>query len=164
MTVSVQFSDEHNYVNDNNRELLEQLINTAAHHMRLVGGEVSVSFVNNDEIRMLNRDYREKDRPTDVLSFPMYEQEELQQWQATDETNHMTEHDGIPLLLGDIIISIPKAKEQAEEYNHSLERELGFLLIHGFLHLLGYDHEDESSESKMFSLQEDILKKHGLVR
>ena len=104
-------------------------------------GEVSVSIVDNTEIRHLNRKYRGIDAPTDVLSFPM---------------------DGY--VLGDIVISLEKAVEQAEEFGHSIERELGFLAAHGMLHLLGYDHKDEDSESEMFTAQEEILEAVGLGR
>jgi len=97
--------------------------------------EVSVSIVGNEEMRSLNREYREIDAPTDVLSFPQ---------------------DGA--VLGDIVISLEKAVEQAKEYGHGIERELGFLTAHGMLHLLGYDHEDEDSEREMFAAQEEILK------
>jgi len=104
-------------------------------------GEVSVSIVDNAEIRELNREYRKKDVPTDVLSFPM---------------------DGY--VLGDIIISMEKAVEQAQEYGHSVERELGFLVAHGMLHLLGYDHMDEGGEREMFAAQKEILEAVGLGR
>lgn len=104
-------------------------------------GEVSVSLVNNAEIRELNLEYRLIDAPTDVLSFPM---------------------DGY--VLGDIVISMEKAVEQAQEYGHGIERELGFLAAHGMLHLLGYDHEDEKEECEMFGAQEEILEAVGLGR
>jgi len=102
-------------------------------------GEVSVSLVNNEEIHELNLKYRGIDAPTDVLSFPM---------------------DGY--ILGDIVISMEKAIEQAKEYGYGIERELGFLVAHGMLHLLGYDHEDKSSEREMFTAQEGILEAVGL--
>jgi len=153
--LEVHFLDEHEYVTQEQIELINALLNTAAEAEGLEEGEVSITFVNNEEIQALNRDYREKDQPTDVLSFPMYEadEEEIEVFDADE-----------PLMLGDIIISIPRTKEQAEEYNHSFERELGFLAVHGFLHLLGYDHENEEMEKEMFSRQEEILSKHGLVR
>lgn len=155
MKLEVHFLDEHEYVTQEQIELINALLNTAAEAEGLEEGEVSITFVNNEEIQALNRDYREKDQPTDVLSFPMYEadEEEIEVFDADE-----------PLMLGDIIISIPRTKEQAEEYNHSFERELGFLAVHGFLHLLGYDHENEEMEKEMFSRQEEILSKHGLVR
>ena len=118
--------------------------------------EVSVTFVDNEEIHTLNREYREKDKPTDVLSFPMWEREELFDGSALD---------GNSILLGDIIISAEKAKEQAEEYGHSLERELAFLSVHSTLHLLGYDHERSEKEDRyMNHKQENVLNKIGLTR
>ena len=94
--------------------------------------EVSVSFVDNESIHKLNLEYREKDKPTDVLSFPMWEKEELCDGSALD---------GHAVTLGDIIISAEKAQAQAQEYGHSIEREICFLSVHSVLHLLGYDHE-----------------------
>jgi probable rRNA maturation factor len=118
--------------------------------------EVSVSFVDNDAIHKLNLEYREKDKPTDVLSFPMWEKEELSDGSALD---------GHAVTLGDIIISAEKAKSQAEEYGHSLEREICFLSVHSILHLLGYDHEtSEEDEAYMKNKQEDVLIKIGLPR
>ncbi|MFN8672104.1 MAG: rRNA maturation RNase YbeY [Candidatus Sericytochromatia bacterium] len=103
--------------------------------------EVSITFVDNEEIKDLNREYRNKDYATDVLSFPFENEFNLP----------------INNILGDIIISLEKAKEQAEEYGHSFNRELGFLIVHGVLHLLGYDHETKEQEEEMFSLQKKIL-------
>jgi probable rRNA maturation factor len=118
--------------------------------------EVSVSFVDNEAIHKLNLEYREKDKPTDVLSFPMWEKEELYDGSALD---------GHAVTLGDIIISAEKAKSQAEEYGHSLEREICFLSVHSILHLLGYDHEtSEEDEAYMKNKQEDVLIKIGLPR
>ena len=118
--------------------------------------EVSVSFVDNEAIHKLNLEYREKDKPTDVLSFPMWEKEELSDGSALD---------GHAVTLGDIIISAEKAKSQAEEYGHSLEREICFLSVHSILHLLGYDHEtSEEDEVYMKTKQEDVLVKIGLPR
>lgn len=99
----------------------------------------------------MNATYRNKDAPTDVLSFPLEEGEE-------EFSSFAGLADGQPLLLGDIIISMERAEEQAQSYGHSLERESAFLFIHGLLHLLGYDHENSQAEEKeMFALQEDIL-------
>lgn len=115
--------------------------------------EVSVTIVDNETIRQLNRDYRQVDLPTDVLSFPQWEPGET-----------MESAGDAPVPLGDIIISFPRAREQAEAYGHSLEREIGFLAVHGFLHLLGYDHETEEEERRMFARQEEILGRVGLKR
>lgn len=121
--------------------------------------EVNLFLVNNEEIRRINREQREIDRVTDVLSFPMLEQE-------NGETVIYDEDfvDG-RVLLGDIVISAERAKEQAEAYGHSFLRELGFLTVHSLLHLLGYDHEtSEEEEKEMFEKQEKILRSVGLTR
>jgi probable rRNA maturation factor len=116
--------------------------------------EVSVRFVDNETIHALNRDYRGVDRPTDVLSFPLGEN-------GVYDTNLDTG----AKLLGDIVISVPKAMEQAEAYNHSLQREIGFLTVHSMLHLLGYDHENGGIEEvHMREKEETVLTKIGLKR
>ena len=155
MNLHVEFLDEQAYLKEEQIKLLEALLTTAARMEELEEGEVSITFVDDQEIQEINKTYRGKDQPTDVLSFPMYEADE-EEIEVVDEEE--------PLLLGDIIVSIPRAKEQAEEYQHSFERELGFLVVHGFLHLLGYDHESEEDEQKMMTRQEEILSEHGLVR
>lgn len=116
--------------------------------------EVSISFVNNQEMRKLNKEYRNIDKETDVLSFPLAEfiEEELN---TEDEGAEYIEEE---IVLGDIVISMEKAAEQSEEYGHSFKRELAFLLVHGMLHLLGYDHDEEASEGEIFDKQEEILK------
>ncbi|MFB4164884.1 rRNA maturation RNase YbeY [Alteribacillus sp. JSM 102045] len=116
------------------------------------GSELSVTIVDNEQIHSINQQYRGVDRPTDVISFALNEDEEI-----ADNTE-------VPNLLGDIVISIEKAKEQAENYGHSLERELGFLAVHGLLHLLGYTHDTAEAEKEMFSRQESILSDYGLKR
>lgn len=111
--------------------------------------EVSVTLCDGARIRELNRDFRGIDRVTDVLSFPLFEEEE--------------DLEIIP--LGDIVINMVRADEQAKEYGHSFERELAFLVVHSMLHLLGYDHEEgKAQESEMFACQEEILSSMGLVR
>ena len=117
--------------------------------------ELSVTFVDNERIQEINKEYRHKDMPTDVISFAM---EELGEGEIALIGVDM------PRVLGDIIISIPKAKSQADEYGHTFMRELGFLAVHGFLHLLGYDHEVEEDEKVMFSRQKDLLDAYGLER
>ncbi len=119
--------------------------------------EVSVSFVDNEEIHKLNLEYRGKDKPTDVLSFPM--------WEGDEEGIGDIDPNGEAVLLGDIILSVEKAYSQAEEYGHSIERELAFLSVHSTLHLLGYDHEvSEEDEAYMNKKQEEVLTKIGLPR
>lgn len=113
--------------------------------------EVSVVFTDNEGIRALNREYRGRDCPTDVLSFAQDEGEKI----ASPGDLH---------LLGDIVISLEKAMEQASDYGHSLEREAGFLAAHGMLHLLGYDHQTPEEEKKMQELTERVLQELDLVR
>ncbi len=116
--------------------------------------EVSVRLVDNEIIHELNKTYRNIDRPTDVLSFPLGENGEYD----TDLTSGAK-------LLGDIVISVERAMEQAQEYNHSLQREIGFLTVHSMLHLLGYDHEGGGLEEvRMREKEETVLTKIGLKR
>lgn len=116
--------------------------------------EVSVSFVDNNEIRRLNRLYRDKDKPTDVLSFPLGEN-------GVYDVNNETG----AVLLGDVVISIETAIKQAKMYNHSLEREVGFLTVHSMLHLLGYDHETSPLEAeRMHEKEEMVLERLGVTR
>ncbi len=116
--------------------------------------EVSVTFVDNEKIHELNLKHRNIDRETDVLSFPLGE-----------NGVYDVDLDTGAKLLGDIVISIPKAMEQAEEYNHSLQREIGFLTVHSMLHLLGYDHVDGGLQQvHMREKEETVLTKLGLKR
>ena len=116
--------------------------------------EVSVTFVNNDEIRRLNNEYRSIDRVTDVLSFPLGEN-------GVYDFNNETG----AYMLGDIVISIQTALKQAKLYGHSLEREIGFLTVHSMLHLLGYDHEQGGVEARnMRETEEQILDNLGISR
>lgn len=122
--------------------------------------EVSIVLVENEEIRGINQQFRAKDSDTDVLSFPMLQMEDgrfLEAPGACDKVNGN-------LLLGDIVISVPKALEQAKSYGHSPHRELAFLTVHGLLHLLGYDHEKPEEEEVMTAKQEKILTELGLPR
>lgn len=156
MILNIDFIDETNEVTKEQMDIIERLLNYAAEIERVPNGaEVGISFVDNERIRIINRDYRGKDKPTDVISFALEEKGEGEVEIVGAD---------IPPLLGDIIISIPKAKEQAKEYGHSFMRELGFLAVHGFLHLLGYDHKTEEEEKVMFSKQKDILERYGLTR
>ncbi|MCI8805719.1 MAG: rRNA maturation RNase YbeY [Clostridiales bacterium] len=115
--------------------------------------EISITIVTNDEIKKINSKFRNIDRPTDVLSFPMIDF-------ANGEIPDFSEI----IILGDIIINIDKALLQADEYGHSLERELGFLTAHSMLHLLGYDHMEAEDEKIMFKKQKEILNNVGLKR
>ncbi|GLC88575.1 rRNA maturation RNase YbeY [Lysinibacillus piscis] len=154
--LTIDFTDETNQVKATHIELVEQLLQHAATSEGITEEtEVSVTFVTNDTIQDINREYRDKDQPTDVISFAL---EEL------GEGEMEVVFEGMPRILGDIIISTDRAQEQAEEYGHSFERELGFLAVHGFLHLLGYDHMDPADEQVMFGKQDAILQSFGLGR
>jgi probable rRNA maturation factor len=141
-------------------EAQEQLVEkVAARALEMAGrpelseAEVSITFVDDAAITDLNRDHRGLHRPTDVLSFSQLEGEELA---ALPE--------GEPILLGDIVVSLERCVEQAADYGHSFERELGFLVAHGMLHLLGWDHQTPEDEAAMMGKTEEILGGLGLTR
>ena len=150
---TIDFNDHTNLVKDEWYHQIEDLINFAKEKENIhEDAELSVTFVDKDEIQEINKNYRDKDKVTDVISFALEE----------DEPDIIGLD--IPRVLGDIIICTDVAKEQAEFYNHSFERELGFLALHGFLHLLGYDHMNEEDEKEMFGRQKEILNAYGLTR
>ncbi len=119
--------------------------------------EISVVLTDNEGIRVLNAEHREIDRATDVLSFPMFDYDE-------DGNILKDPFESGALCLGDIVISLERAAEQAEEYGHSFRREVGFLTVHSMLHLLGYDHMTPEEETEMFGYQREILSHMGLSR
>ncbi|MEK4269984.1 rRNA maturation RNase YbeY [Bacillus sp. FSL W8-0940] len=156
MSLILDISDETGRLSEGQLEEIGKLLQFAAKEENVADqAEVSVTVVTNEEIQQINKEYRGKDYPTDVISFALEEDGE-------GEVEIIGAD--MPPVLGDIIISADKAKEQAEEYGHSLMRELGFLSVHGFLHLLGYDHMTEEEEKEMFTKQKDLLNKYGLSR
>lgn len=156
MTLEIDFQDEGQQIQDTLLELLNNILQYCAKEQHIENAELSIVFVDNARIQEINAHYRDKDQPTDVISFALEEEDE-------GEIPILAEVD-FPRMLGDIIISVPKAREQAEDYGHSFEREMGFLAVHGFLHLLGYDHMTNEEEQKMFGLQEQLLDSFGLTR
>ena len=164
MKLQLAWSNEQNEyeITESLISMLESILQKAGEMENVLEGEVALTFVDDEQIHELNRDYRGIDRPTDVLSFAMNESldEELDIVYELEEG----EETELPEVLGDIIISVQRAKQQSEEYGHSLERELGFLFVHGFLHLLGYDHQDDASEAEMMGKQEAVLAQVGLTR
>lgn len=114
---------------------------------------INIVLTNPQNIRKMNKEYRSIDKETDVLSFPMFEKEEL-------ENREVSNLD----ILGDIVISIERVKEQAEEYGHSFERELAYMAVHGFYHLMGYDHIDENDKIIMRQKEENILEKLKILK
>lgn len=160
--VDIAIYDETDRTNQKHMDLIEQVIISAAKKLRLEDNfEVSVTIVDNNRIHEINKEYRLIDRPTDVISFAIEDNDDEFEIFFDD-----LDDDDIPLprLLGDIFISMDKAEEQAEEFDHSIEREIGFLTVHGFLHLNGYDHQTEEEEKEMFALQDIILEENGLER
>ncbi|MDO5416748.1 MAG: rRNA maturation RNase YbeY [Lachnospiraceae bacterium] len=127
--------------------------------------EVNVVLTDNEEIHQLNLEYREIDRPTDVLSFPMLEYESPSDFSRVEEDyeDSFNPETG-ELMLGDIIISVDKVEEQAESYGHSQTRELAFLVAHSMLHLCGYDHMEEDEREEMERKQREILERGGYNR
>lgn len=134
--------DEERLLNDYTRYLVDKL--------RLDNCEFNIIIVDNEEIRKINKDYRNIDKETDVISFALEDEMDIK-------------YDNFR-LLGDIYISLDKAYEQAMEYGHSRERELCFLITHGVLHLLGYDHMEPDDEKEMFTLQESLLEGYNMGR
>lgn len=132
---------------------VQQAANKVGELYGLETAEVSVTLTNNAYIHKLNKQYRNIDRPTDVLSFALNEGEEPEIVNGP-EVN----------VLGDIIISVEQAIGQAAEYGHSVEREMAFLTVHGMLHLLGYDHMEESERSEMRKEEEYVMEKLGIAR
>lgn len=118
---------------------------------------VSITLTTPKQIHEINKKYRNVDRPTDVLSFPMFEKDELEQ---KIKDNSFLHED----VLGDIVISIEQVKKQAEEYGHSFERELSYMVVHGFYHLMGYDHIKEEDKLKMRPKEEKVLNLLGITR
>lgn len=118
---------------------------------------ITITLTDAENIRSINKKYRNIDKATDVLSFPMFEKDELKE----KIKNRSFEYEDV---LGDVIISIPKVKEQAKEYGHSFERELSYMIVHGFYHLMGYDHIKEEDKKKMRPKEEKILNSLNIFR
>ncbi len=124
-----------------------------------ISSEISLLFVDNEEIREINNETRNIDRVTDVLSFPMLDYPEKKVFKEVYTENDFSEadFDGDDLVLGDVVLSLERALEQSKEYNHSYEREASYLVVHSVLHLLGYDHMEEEDKVKMRKREEEIL-------
>ncbi|MGX7144486.1 rRNA maturation RNase YbeY [Facklamia languida] len=157
--MNLEIIDDHHYLTSDQLLLIEEVLQLAGQKLkRSDQDELDVTLVDNPTIQTLNRDYRGKDQVTDVLSFALLEGEEPVDWSNLSDTVDYPTH------LGDIIIAYQRAVDQAEEYGHSIDRELAFLAVHGFLHLNGYDHQTQEEELEMFRLQEEVLEDYGLTR
>ncbi len=145
--MEILFNDK-NILEESILDYIHQLVSIVLENHGLVRDdlEISISFVDNEKIKEMNKFYRDKDQVTDVLSFPQYDELE-------DIVN-----DESQIVLGDIVVSLDRVKEQAETYEHSFERELLYLVSHGVLHLLGYDHINEIDKEKMREKEKEIMK------
>lgn len=155
MKIYIDLSDEQDKLSppENAEKLIEDCAKAALSEEGITDdAELSVTFTDNENIRKLNSEFRGIDRETDVLSFPLGDGE------------FECDPDNGAILLGDIVISLERAAAQAEEYGHSFRREVAFLITHSLFHLLGYDHMNEDEEREMFSKQEKVLEKLGIVR
>ncbi|MGX7445929.1 rRNA maturation RNase YbeY [Dolosigranulum pigrum] len=155
----VELYDEQQTLTDELTQMVQDILAYAADYLELEENcAMSVIIVDNEEIQNINREYRQKDAVTDVISFALEESVVEDDFPAIQEVMDESRE------LGDIFVSFQRAQEQAVEYGHSFKRELGFLVVHGFLHLNGYDHMTDEEEAEMFDLQRDILNGFGLVR
>jgi len=160
----VELVDETGKVSDDIIEQTKKVLAFAADYIKLPESkEMSVTFVDNKRSHELNLQFRDTDRPTDVISLEYKPDEDEfyfdEEMEIPDEL--LEEMDP---FIGELYISTEKAAEQAADYGHSIEREYGWLCVHGFLHINGYDHYTEEEEKEMFSLQEEILTAYGLTR
>ena len=151
--VSILLKEKSVALPQNFRALIKKACNATLKYEGIIDkAEINVTIVNDNEIRELNREFRDIDKSTDVLSFPLG-QDGVYDYNPENDT----------LMLGDIVISVDHAFSQADLYGHGIEREIAFLTVHSMLHLLGYDHvNNEQEEKEMFTRQEEILKTMGL--
>ena len=158
--------DETGQVSEEILKQTREILEFAAQKTGKENKEMAVTFVSNARSHELNLEYRDTDRPTDVISL-----EYKPELDITVDEEDLLDHPELAEMLedfdayiGELFISVDKAREQAEEYGHSFEREMGFLAVHGFLHINGYDHYTPEEEAEMFGLQEEILTAYGLTR
>lgn len=162
----IEMIDETGQVSAQMQEQITELLQFAAEKIGKQNKEMAVTFVDNKRVHEVNLEYRGIDRPTDVVSLEykpeneiFFDEEDLQ-----DNPKLAEMMEDFDAYIGELYISIDKAREQAEDYGHSYEREMGFLAVHGFLHINGYDHYTPEEEAEMFGLQEEILTAYGLTR
>lgn len=167
MTVNIEYEVENAFDFDADKVITE-VINEAADYEKCpYEAVVEVTITDNDRIHKMNQEFRGVDRPTDVLSFPSLEYDNAGDFSFLEQENAACAYfdpESGELILGDIVISADKVKQQAQEYNHSIKRELGFLVAHSMLHLFGYDHMSEAQAAVMERKQADILNRLGITR
>jgi len=162
----IEMVDETGRVSEEILKQTQEILEFAAQKTGKEKKEMAVTFVSNERSHELNLEYRDTDRPTDVISLEYKPELDI----AVDEEDLLDHPELAEMLedfdayIGELFISVDKAREQAEEYGHSFEREMGFLAVHGFLHINGYDHYTPEEEAEMFGLQEEILTAYGLTR
>lgn len=147
--MKIKYEINDNFGVDFKFNYLKKVIKRTMKYENVTNAYFSIIFVDNDEIKKINKEYRNNDSVTDVISFAFEDNEKIKSKIR---------------VLGDIYICIPRMIEQAENYGHSIKRELSFLTVHGLLHLLGYDHMEKEEEKVMFDLQERILNEEGTTR
>ena len=158
--------DETGQVSEEILKQTQEILEFAAQKTGKENKEMAVTFVSNERSHELNLEYRDTDRPTDVISLEYKPELDI----AVDEEDLLDHPELAEMLedfdayIGELFISVDKAREQAEEFGHSFEREMGFLAVHGYLHINGYDHYTPEEEAEMFGLQEEILTAYGLTR
>ncbi|WP_155970756.1 rRNA maturation RNase YbeY [Streptococcus ruminantium] len=162
----IEMIDETGQVSAQMQEQITDLLQFAAEKIGKQNKEMAVTFVDNARVHEVNLKYRGIDRPTDVVSLEykpessiVFNEEDL-----LDNPELAEMMEDFDAYIGELYISIDKAREQSEDYGHSYEREMGFLAVHGFLHINGYDHYTPEEEAEMFGLQEEILTAYGLTR
>jgi metalloprotein, YbeY family len=162
----IEMVDETGQVSEEILKQTQEILEFAAQKTGKEKKEMAVTFVSNARSHELNLEYRDTDRPTDVISLEYKPELDV----SVDEEDLLDHPELAEMLedfdayIGELFISVDKAREQAEEYGHSFEREMGFLAVHGFLHINGYDHYTPEEEAEMFGLQEEILTAYGLTR
>ncbi|EHL17973.2 metalloprotein, YbeY/UPF0054family [Peptoanaerobacter stomatis] len=157
--INLIMSDEQDkiQVSDELMESINKVIEACEEEEKIgFDNEISLTFTDNIGIRQINKDYRDIDKETDVLSFPMYDIDELEE-EKMSQDKHIKP-------LGDIVVSLEKAKEQAEEYGHSFEREVCYLVCHSMFHLMGYDHMEEEEKEIMREKEKKVMKKLNISR
>lgn len=164
MTVTVEQETEVSFDFDHEALAKNVIMYTMEHECFPYEAEVNVTLVDLEEIHRINREFRQIDRPTDVLSFPLLAYEEPGDFSKLEEDPDNFNPDTGEILLGDIILCVPKILEQAKEYGHSVRREYSFLIVHSMLHLFGYDHMTEEDAARMEQKQNEILDKLQISR
>ena len=164
MTVFLESECEFNFDFDYEK-IAKDVINTAMDQLEFpFEAEVSITITDNDGIQSINKEFRNIDAPTDVLSFPMVEYEEAGNFDAIEANDDLFNPETGEVILGDIVLNVPRIYSQAEEYGHSVLREYAFLIAHSMLHLFGFDHMTEQDASVMEEKQREILDYLGISR